>query len=156
MYSKLHADDRGSLQECIVDAGDWLYVPEGWHHASWNLEDSIGIASQLGGVGSEAAVTPTQRLWAELWLLSGAAAASGATAAAGDEAVAASERLLAVAPANREAVYQRAVLLSAAQGGVGRRAEALQGFRDAIKASPRQAEPYNNWVSYLAEASDLS
>ena len=30
------------------EAGDVLFVPSGWHHAVLNLQDSVGIAVELG------------------------------------------------------------------------------------------------------------
>lgn len=36
--------------ECVLGPGDWLYVPEGWYHGTINLEDSVAVSHQLGGV----------------------------------------------------------------------------------------------------------
>lgn len=36
------------LVECVQEAGTVLYVPDGWYHATINLEDSIGIAVEVG------------------------------------------------------------------------------------------------------------
>ena len=114
-------------------------LQEGWYHATLNLEDSVGVASQLGGVGSQQAATEVQRKWSQLWLNTGAGRLA--------EAVATCDEIAALEPKNQEVVYQRALLL--ARGGAERRAEALAGFKAAIKAAPRQAEPYNNWAGLL-------
>ena len=60
-------------------------LQEGWYHATLNLEDSVGVASQLGGVGSQQAATEVQRKWSQLWLATGAGRVEGrnATAAVG-------------------------------------------------------------------------
>ena len=44
--------DRAGLPvaplECIQQAGEVLFVPAGWHHATLNLADSVGLAVELG------------------------------------------------------------------------------------------------------------
>jgi hypothetical protein len=45
-YPKPSVQDN--LLECIQDAGTLLYVPDNWHHATINLEDTIGIAVEAG------------------------------------------------------------------------------------------------------------
>ena len=35
--------------DCVQEAGTILFIPSGWHHATINLEDTIGIAIELGG-----------------------------------------------------------------------------------------------------------
>ena len=109
------------------------------------------MASQLGGVGpaslGQQAVTAVQRLWSELWLLSN----SNQVGAAIEK----SHEIMALAPDNREVIYQRALLLSrlaTAAGPVGSTAvlsEAVAGFKAAIDANPRQAEPYNNYAALM-------
>jgi tetratricopeptide (TPR) repeat protein len=144
------------MQHCVLEAGDWLYVPEGWYHATLALEDSVSIAAQLGGVGDQQPATSVQRMWSELWLLS----ADGKVEAAISKA----DQIIAADPDNREVIYQvssqataayvtvcsdrllviyqRALLLSRVPG---RRSDAISGFKSAIQANPRQAEPYNNF-----------
>jgi hypothetical protein len=36
------------LLECVQDAGTLLFIPDGWAHTTLNLEDSIGIAVEVG------------------------------------------------------------------------------------------------------------
>jgi hypothetical protein len=39
--------------ECVQESGEILFVPEGWLHATINLQDSVGIAVELGPTGNE-------------------------------------------------------------------------------------------------------
>ena len=93
-------------------------MPEGWYHATLNLEDSVGVASQLGGVGSQQAATAVQRKWSELWLHAGAGRLA--------EALATCDEIAALEPRNQEVVYQRALLL--ARGGGAEAADRLEGM----------------------------
>ena len=38
--------------ECVQRSGDVVFVPEGWQHATINLANSVGIATELGPVDS--------------------------------------------------------------------------------------------------------
>lgn len=49
--SPLRAQDNG-IRECVMEAGDVLYVPQGWWHSTRNevtSEDSVGVAFAVGG-----------------------------------------------------------------------------------------------------------
>jgi hypothetical protein len=39
---------ENGMLECVQEAGTVLYIPDGWGHATVNLEDSIGIAVEVG------------------------------------------------------------------------------------------------------------
>ena len=32
--------------ECTTEAGELIYIPEGWYHSTINLQETIGIARQ--------------------------------------------------------------------------------------------------------------
>ena len=34
--------------ECVQEAGEVVFEPAGWHHATLNLADSVGLAVELG------------------------------------------------------------------------------------------------------------
>ena len=34
--------------ECVQEAGEVVVVPAGWHHATLNLAESVGLAVELG------------------------------------------------------------------------------------------------------------
>ena len=45
---------------CVVEAGDLIYIPDGWYHATVNLGEGVGVAAQ-----SVVAQTKLQALWDE-------------------------------------------------------------------------------------------
>jgi len=47
-------------EECTLDSGDLLYIPETWYHATLNLGESVGLAGQL-----KYPTTKLQKLWKE-------------------------------------------------------------------------------------------
>eukprot|EP01051_Picozoa_sp_SAG22_P010532 SAG22_NODE_953_length_6332_cov_5.830258_5_plen_120_part_00 len=34
--------------QCVQEPGDVIYVPSGWHHSVLNLQQSVGIAIEVG------------------------------------------------------------------------------------------------------------
>eukprot|EP00434_Breviolum_minutum_P004550 symbB.v1.2.004013.t1/scaffold225.1/size261367/14 len=52
VYPSLEDDQRPL--ECIVEAGDVVYVPDGWYHAVVNLADTVGVSIQSRDMKPEA------------------------------------------------------------------------------------------------------
>lgn len=55
-YPALRA--AGGVLECVQESGDVLFVPEAWGHATLNLAESIGAASEFEWGMSEFAIDP--------------------------------------------------------------------------------------------------
>eukprot|EP00038_Savillea_parva_P025637 m.48754 g.48754 ORF g.48754 m.48754 type:complete len:279 (+) comp7029_c0_seq1:1595-2431(+) len=54
---QLQRDEHTVVYECIQEAGDVLFVPGTWGHATLNLEESIGYASEFVWGGDEFSVS---------------------------------------------------------------------------------------------------
>jgi hypothetical protein len=48
VYPALQSRRAGLNLECTQHAGEVLFVPEGWHHGVVNLENSVGMAVEVG------------------------------------------------------------------------------------------------------------
>lgn len=46
VYPKIKDDESTAPMECVQYAGDMIYVPEGWYHATVNLGDTASISQQ--------------------------------------------------------------------------------------------------------------
>ena len=40
------SESRSEVVECVQRAGELLYVPEGWHHATLNYGETLAVAQQ--------------------------------------------------------------------------------------------------------------
>ena len=39
--------------ECVQEAGEVIFIPAGWHHATLNLDTSVGMALELGPIAAK-------------------------------------------------------------------------------------------------------
>ena len=55
----------GEVLECVAEAGDVVYVPDGWMHATLNLELSVFVSMFMRDKGED--WEETERRWRELY-----------------------------------------------------------------------------------------
>src|SRR3990167_11480231 len=54
MKENIHgADERREYYEIVQKAGDFIYIPEGWYHGTFNKQLTVGIASQYSTAFSQ-------------------------------------------------------------------------------------------------------
>jgi hypothetical protein len=63
-YPQVQSTDAAPM-ECIQEAGDVAYMPELWHHATLNVQDTVGVAhNHLPSLSGTIRVAPEQFHWA--------------------------------------------------------------------------------------------
>lgn len=41
------SDDRQEQRQCLIQSGEMIFIPEGWTHATYNVEDAVGMSLQV-------------------------------------------------------------------------------------------------------------
>ena len=63
VYGEGRVGERDGLVECVAAAGDVVYVPDGWMHATLNLEPSVFVSMFMLDKGEQ--WQETERRWRE-------------------------------------------------------------------------------------------
>ena len=124
--------------ECIQHAGDVIYVPEGWYHATVNLGDTAAIASR------------TEEFTAGSPREIGGRAITAVMHKKHDEAVLLAKQAQQLDPLEGD----HAISLGHALDGAGRRTEANVAFQRAVELMPRNPGAYLTLGKQLNEMSD--
>jgi ribosomal protein L16 Arg81 hydroxylase len=126
VYPKVKDDDATKPMECIQYAGDVIYVPEGWYHATVNLGDTGAIARR-----TEEFTPGSSR---EL----GGRAIKAVMSQRHDAAVSLAEQAQEIDPKEGD----HAINMGHALDGAGRRSEAKAAFQRAVELMPRNPGSY--------------
>jgi hypothetical protein len=118
--------------ECVQEPGSLIYVPEGWYHATLNLDPfTVGIAGQNFSRG---AVTPAMKLYMDF------------NSRGGDAELARLDRLkeLAAPAVDEGLAYDKATVL----WNMDRRNDAIAAARESMLSNPRHADSCKLFAMY--------